>query len=78
VHVQVRYFAALREKRGTNTEQVAVAEGETLQALYERLFPGPPDARVPVAFARNHAHARPSDTLEDGDEVAFLPPVGGG
>lgn len=78
MHVQVRYFAALREKRGTTTEQVAVTEGETLEALYARLFPGPAESRVPVAFARNHAHAQPTEVVEDGDEVVFLPPVGGG
>ncbi len=78
MQVEVRYFAALREKRGTPSETVVVSEGETLAALYERLFPGPAEQRVPVAFARNHAHARPTDVLHDGDEVAFLPPVGGG
>ncbi|MEN0061571.1 MAG: MoaD/ThiS family protein [Myxococcota bacterium] len=78
MQVQVRYFAALREKRGTTMERVAVTPGETLQALYERLFPGPADTRMPVAYARNHMHAKPSETIEDGDEIAFLPPVGGG
>ena len=73
--VRVRYFAGLRERRGTSTEEVSVTEGETLQALYERLFEEP---RVPVAYARNHAHAQAADRIEDGDEVAFLPPVGGG
>ena len=78
MQVRVRYFAALRDLRGVSTEQVAIVEGETLEALYERLFPGPPESRVPVAYARNHVHAFPSDGVEDGDEVAFLPPVGGG
>lgn len=78
MQVSVRYFAALREKRGVSTEAVEVTQGETLSGLYERLFPGPAESRMPVAYARNHAHARPSEVLQDGDEIAFLPPVGGG
>lgn len=78
MQVQVRYFAALREQRGATTETVDITEGETLEALYERLFPGPADGRMPIAYARNHTHARPTDVVEDGDEIAFLPPVGGG
>ena len=73
--VTVRYFAVLREKRGTDEEAVALREGETVAALYARLFAEP---RVPVAFARNHARVGADEPLVDGDEVAFLPPLGGG
>ena len=36
------------------------------------------DGALPVAHARNGAYASPADTAEDGDEIAFLPPLGGG
>ena len=33
---------------------------------------------VPVGFARNLEYVAGGTALRDGDEVAFLPPVGGG
>lgn len=76
--VTVRYFAVLREQRGRSEERVEVPEGTTLAQLYARLFPPGPAGVLPVAFARNLAY-EPGDTpIADGDEVAFIPPVGGG
>lgn len=75
--VTVRYFAQLREARGVEVERVEIPAGTTAAALYARLFPGPL-AALPVGFARNHALCRRDEPLADGDEVAFLPPVGGG
>lgn len=76
--VTVLYFATLREQRGRSTEQVEVAPGTTLSALYTELFPPGPEGMLPVAFARNREYAQGSDLAEDGDEVSFLPPLGGG
>jgi sulfur-carrier protein len=75
MRVKVRYFAALRERAGRDEEWVEVPVGTTCGGLYERLFPG---LGLPVAHARNHEHAQASDALADGDEIVFLPPVGGG
>jgi len=76
--VRVRYFASLRERRGRDEEEVALEPGETLEHLYLRLFPAGHEGVLPVAYARNASVARGSDRPQDGDEVAFLPPVGGG
>lgn len=76
--VRVRYFAVLRERRGLDEEAVELVEGETLAGLYDRLFPAGPAGRLPVSYARNHAWARGTDLPQDGDEVSFLPPIGGG
>lgn len=73
--VRVRYFAALRERKGRDHDDVELLPGEALGALYRRLFP-PGD--LPVAYARNAAIASRDEVPEDGDEVAFLPPIGGG
>lgn len=73
--VRVRYFAALRERKGLEREDVELLPGETLGALYARLFP-PGD--LPVAYARNASTASRDERPDDGDEVAFLPPIGGG
>lgn len=76
--VTVLYFAALRERRGVSSETLSVEEGTTLGGLYAQLFDGAPEAALPVAFARNQGYADATDLLDDGDEVAFLPPLGGG
>ncbi len=76
--VVVRYFAALREQVGREQHTVAITPGETAQALYERLVPEEGGGRLPVLFVVNHHYAKPDRPLHDGDEVAFLPPLGGG
>ncbi|MEZ4238842.1 MAG: MoaD/ThiS family protein [Myxococcota bacterium] len=73
--VRVRYFASLRERKAVDEEDVELLPGETLGALYARLFPGD---RVPVAYARNRQTASAGDAVCDGDEIVFLPPIGGG
>lgn len=75
MQVTVRYYAMLREARGRGEECLQVDEGCTAAALYARLFPAP---RVPVKVAINHAVVPHETILQDGDEVVFLPPVGGG
>lgn len=76
--VTVRYFAVLRERKGCDTERIDVADGTTVEALYRTLFPPGPDGTLPVAYARNLEYAAPDTIVTDGDEVAFLPPLGGG
>jgi len=76
--IQVLYFAALREHRGRTDEQVEVDEGATLTQIYRQIFGDSPLRGLPVAFARNQTYARGDDTVENGDVVSFLPPLGGG
>jgi MoaE-MoaD fusion protein len=76
--VRIRYFAVLRELRGRDDEWVELAEGETLGQLYTRLFPPRPEGVLPVAYARNREYATAGDRPDDGDEISFLPPIGGG
>lgn len=78
MRVTVRYFAVLRERRGRDEEEVEVEPGTTLADLYRSLFPPGPEGLLPVAFGRNRAYARASETLAEGDEIAILPPLGGG
>lgn len=75
MHVDVRYYAMLKERRGLDTERVEVPGGTTARALYEQLFAEP---RVPVQAAVAHAMVPLDTELHEGDEVVFLPPVGGG
>ncbi len=76
MQVTVRLFAALRERAGTEALELEL----------------PPDARVrdaldqmreltdgvPVVMAVNREYASEDQTLDEGDELALIPPVSGG
>jgi len=76
--IKVLYFAALREDRGRAEEDVEVHDDSTLSEVFAKLFAGSPLMNMPIAYARNLAYASGSDRVEDGDEISFLPPLGGG
>jgi molybdopterin converting factor subunit 1 len=77
--VRVRLFAAFREIAGTAELELPANQAQTVGEVWGRLlarYPGLGD-HVPSA-AVNATYAALNDTLRDGDEVAFLPPVSGG
>jgi molybdopterin synthase catalytic subunit len=80
MRVQARCFAVLREVAVDRLE-LELPDGAQLadawSALAER-YPGLAPFRSSVRGARNGAYADWSVQLEDGDAVAFLPPVSGG
>jgi molybdopterin synthase catalytic subunit/molybdopterin converting factor small subunit len=76
MHVRVRLFAGLRERAGTGTLDLDLAEGSTVDAVWAALELGeePPG----IMYALNRAYAERAAPLADGDEVAVIPPVSGG
>ncbi len=78
--VTVKLFAALRERRGTDTEEVQLRPGDTARAVFERLFADRPHPEWPgrLFFAVDSEYVDPDAELEDGVELAFIPPLGGG
>lgn len=78
MQVTVRYFAALREQKGSDEETVGVTTATDVASLFATLFQGSPLAGLPVLFAVNQAYVSADTLLRDGDEVAFIPPLGGG
>ncbi len=81
IRVRVRFFAAPREAIGTGTIEKELAPGTTVEKLIEMLTDEYPVLRDYVRFinvAVNRAYAGLQTELYDGDEVACLPPVGGG
>jgi molybdopterin synthase catalytic subunit len=77
----VRLFAIQRELAGHREVPLDLPIGATIEdawaALVER-FPVLAPGRPSVRFARNGEYAAAATTLEDGDEVACIPPVSGG
>lgn len=78
MQITVRYFAALREEKRCDEEAVEVADGASVDDLYRHLFASSPLRRLPVMFAVNQAYVPAGHSLCEGDEVAFIPPLGGG
>lgn len=74
--VTVLHFGPLRDARGVSAEVVQVPPGTSAGALLTRLHPAL--GGLPVALAVGQERVGPDHALRDGDEVAFLPPVGGG
>ena len=79
MHINVRFFAISREMVGAERQTYLLPEDATLQDLQDQLFAAYPALEAQrVRFAVNLAYAPPDTSLHDGDEVACIPPVGGG
>jgi molybdopterin converting factor small subunit len=79
--VRVLAFARLRELLGFGERLVQVPAGTTLDALWSQLaaeVPAMQGLRASTRFARNGALAGGGAPVADGDEIALLPPIGGG
>lgn len=81
LRIKVKFFALYREIVGLRETQVDLPPGSTALDLWNRfaeshphLAPNLPHTR----FAVNGEYTDPSSALQDGDEVAFIPPVSGG
>jgi molybdopterin converting factor subunit 1 len=81
VTVRVLAFARLRELLGFGERGVELRSGATAHDLWKLLAAQQPaiDAFATSArLARNGSLVDGSVTLNEGDEIALLPPVGGG
>lgn len=78
--ITVLYFASLADKAGIAQETLTLEPPVTLPELFEQLNDqyhfGREQSQLGVAINDNFAEW--SDTIEDGDQVAFIPPVAGG
>ncbi len=79
--VIVRYFAIYREASGESQVEMQVKEGATLGDLLEAIFQQHPKLRKwsdSIVCSVNKRYADEERVLQEGDEVALLPPVSGG
>ncbi len=81
MRVTVRLFARLRDIAGVAEMPREVADGATIATVWMSLvseFPEMARYEKSISSARNADYARMNEDVQDGDEVAFLPPVSGG
>ncbi len=74
--VNVRLFAGLRQRAGTDTVTVALPDGARVADVLAALTDV--TAGTPCVLAVNREYAPEDQVLVEGDEVALIPPVSGG
>ncbi|MBV8147927.1 MAG: MoaD/ThiS family protein [Candidatus Eremiobacteraeota bacterium] len=81
MQVQVLLFAGLAERAGTRKQTLDLARGARARDAWAALaakVPGLQQLLPSTRIARNGRLVSLDEGLSDGDELAFLPPVGGG
>ncbi len=75
-------FSVYREKLGVNRLQAEALPGETAGAFFERFLnerlPAEKGLLPSTLLAVGEQYVEASYALQEGDELAFIPPVAGG
>lgn len=81
MRIRVLFFARLREVIGAPERGLELKENATVDDAWEALLCSHPalhEERRSTRAARNGRLVSFAEKLSDGDELALLPPVGGG
>jgi molybdopterin converting factor subunit 1 len=81
VRVNVRLFAMVRERVGKGEISLELPVGATVARAameLEKAYPGMGEQMKRAGFAVNREYVSVEMVLEDGDELAVIPPVSGG
>jgi molybdopterin synthase catalytic subunit/molybdopterin converting factor small subunit len=81
MHIRVLLFGVLQDLLPGEGETLDLPSGSTVDTVlshYRKLAPEPCGLWTALAMAVNREYAPRTRALEDGDEVALLPPVSGG
>ncbi len=81
MQVRLLYFAIVREVLGRSEETRTVDPGCTLEQLFDQVAEDQPAMRrlrPSLMFMVNEEYAKPDYHVQDGDEIALIPPVSGG
>lgn len=75
--IEVKFFASLRETLGLESTTVDGSSAATIHDAWKSAT-GNADYPANTLCAINMEYAQLDDSIKDGDEVAFFPPVTGG
>ena len=79
--IRIRYFASFREISGQNEEILTLDDEATITDVRALLLARYPRLRTVMersVCAVNRGYVAPETVLHEGDEVVFIPPMGGG
>ncbi len=76
MEIDVKFFASLRERMGRTSDKVTLEGAATVSDVWNQLSSEPMPSNILVAVNKEYTDL--SQTLKNGDEVAFFPPVTGG
>ncbi|NOX43937.1 MAG: molybdopterin converting factor subunit 1 [Gammaproteobacteria bacterium] len=75
--ITVKYFASLREEFGRAQDEISGATVKTVADVWKEVANGQP-LKPNVLMAVNLEYVDANHIVNQGDEVAFFPPVTGG
>ena len=81
MHIQIRYFASLREITGEGEEQLTTPDEATIADVRTILLTRYSQLRPILercVYALNRRYVPAETKLKEGDELVFIPPMGGG
>lgn len=81
MRIRVLFFGQLKDLVGRSSQEIELPDGASLETVFRHYASQLPKLAAlegSVAMARNQRFAPPSEAVEDGDEVALMPPVSGG
>ncbi len=81
MRVRILFFGVLKDLVGRPSEEADFPGGADLRAVFDTVAARCPPLKEmarSIVLARNREFADLTTKIEDGDEVAFLPPVSGG
>jgi molybdopterin synthase catalytic subunit len=81
MRVRVLFFGMVKDLAGRPSEDAELPPGSDLRSVFEKYaarYPRLRDLAGSIVMARNQEFADLGTKLQEGDEVAFLPPVSGG
>jgi len=81
MNIRIRYFASLREIVGQDEEPLTVPEGASVadaRALLLVHYPRLQSVTGRTVCAVNRNYVSTETVLHEGDELVFIPPMGGG
>ena len=79
--IKLLFFASCRDATGTREAEIEVEEGITVSSLKDLLIITYPNIRSQlktISVAVNSEYMNDETTLNNGDEIALIPPVSGG
>jgi molybdopterin converting factor subunit 1 len=79
--IRVLLFASLRDRSGMNAVDLTIPESATVKTAVAALLEEFPALGAPlnrVMYAVNQEYSDPATVLNQGDELALIPPVSGG